>query len=502
MARYDVVVIGAGLGGLTAGAILARERRKVLVIERNNSVGGAASSYKVGDLFVEGSLHETSDPHQFLDLKHEPLKRAGVLDAVVWSPSAALYEVRGGPVAAPLSLPARFADACEALVGRFPDARAAIEQFLYDAQQIAVRAAAPGANIFDGPFDGFGADWPLSLEQKLDQIFGDNDAVKCALCANLAYFHDDPRSLWWILFAVAQGSYLLNGAVYIKGGSQRLSSALARAIKQAGSDVVVRRSVSAIGPGADGEYIVTHVAKDGSDPQTIETPRIVSNAAPQTLASLLPDLDARILRDYYASLAPSISLFALTLGLSKPPRDSGLRSYSMQLLPPWMKSLRDYAQGTTLMANDPAGKMPPLAIVDYAAIDAGEPAPPYVLSIFGPDRLSNWDNGDVDAYRAKRERWQNAIIGYLDEHFPGLAEAVTATSFNTALSVRQYLNAPEGAMYGFAPSPFGASGTVALRSPRTPLHGIYLASAYANFGGYSGVIQGAARCADMILSEA
>ena len=42
MARYDVVVIGAGLGGLTTGAILARAGRKVLVIERSNSVGGAA----------------------------------------------------------------------------------------------------------------------------------------------------------------------------------------------------------------------------------------------------------------------------------------------------------------------------------------------------------------------------------------------------------------------------------------------------------------------------
>ncbi len=50
MADYDAVVTGAGLGGLTAGAILARAGRKVLVIERSNSVGGAASSYKSGDL--------------------------------------------------------------------------------------------------------------------------------------------------------------------------------------------------------------------------------------------------------------------------------------------------------------------------------------------------------------------------------------------------------------------------------------------------------------------
>ena len=75
MARYDVVVIGAGLGGLTTGAILARAGRKVLVIERSNSVGGAASSYKSGDLFVEGSLHETSDPHHPRDPKHSVLTR-------------------------------------------------------------------------------------------------------------------------------------------------------------------------------------------------------------------------------------------------------------------------------------------------------------------------------------------------------------------------------------------------------------------------------------------
>src|SRR4030088_1591554 len=105
MARYDVVVIGAGLGGLTAGAVLARAGRKVLVIERGNSVGGAASSYKSGDLFVEGSLHETSDPNDPRDPKHDVLVRAGVLDAVKWIPGAAFYEARGGPLGKPFAMP-------------------------------------------------------------------------------------------------------------------------------------------------------------------------------------------------------------------------------------------------------------------------------------------------------------------------------------------------------------------------------------------------------------
>ena len=137
MARYDVVVIGAGLGGLTAGAILARAGRKVLVIERSNSVGGAASSYKSGDLFVEGSLHETSDPHDPRDPKHSVLTRAGVIDAVKWIPSGAFYEARGGPLDRPFLLPDNFEAARRTLTERFPEARAGIQQLLDEMERIA-----------------------------------------------------------------------------------------------------------------------------------------------------------------------------------------------------------------------------------------------------------------------------------------------------------------------------------------------------------------------------
>src|SRR3954471_23419846 len=105
MARYDVVVIGAGLGGLTTDAILSQVGRNVLVNERSNSVVGAASSYKSGDLFVEGSLHETSDPNDPRDPKHSVLTRAGVLEAVKWIPGGGFYEARGGPLDRPFAMP-------------------------------------------------------------------------------------------------------------------------------------------------------------------------------------------------------------------------------------------------------------------------------------------------------------------------------------------------------------------------------------------------------------
>lgn len=68
---YNVIVIGGGLGGLTAAALLAQAGRKTLLIERNHDVGGAASTYKTGDLLVEASLHVTATQQQL------PPRRAG-----------------------------------------------------------------------------------------------------------------------------------------------------------------------------------------------------------------------------------------------------------------------------------------------------------------------------------------------------------------------------------------------------------------------------------------
>ncbi|MFT4276182.1 MAG: FAD-dependent oxidoreductase [Rhodopseudomonas sp.] len=499
MTRFDAVVIGAGLGGLTAGAILAREGRKVLVIERGNSVGGAASSYKAGELFVEGSLHITGNPQHVRDPKHRALLRAGVLDAVQWIPAGALYEMRGGPVGDPFTLPDEFAAARDALIRRFPSASAGITQWLGDLERLA-------GTLGDGGLDAVMAlapsfpDWRASLGEKLQALFGDNEAVKFALAGNLSYVHDDIAALWWVPFAMVQGSFLLSGARFVQGGSQRLSSALARAVRKAGGEVLLRRTVSGVvmqDPGA--AHRVTHTMRDGSDPQTVEASIVIGNAAPATLASQLPEHQAQLLTASYAERAPSLSLFALTLGLSKPPREFGVSSYATQLLPDWMTTLASYAEAKMLMADEPGARMPPLAIADYTAIDSGVPSPPYVLSVVGPDRVTSWDSLDQDTYRAKRGRWQQALLAHLDRSYPGIAGAVTAAAFNTAFSVQQYLGAPQGAVYGFAP--LLPQSDAPYRSPRTALPGLYLASAYAGIGGYSGTVQAAAECAELILQD-
>ena len=46
MPDYDVIVIGGGLGGLSSGALLARQGRRVLVLEQSGQVGGCCSTFE------------------------------------------------------------------------------------------------------------------------------------------------------------------------------------------------------------------------------------------------------------------------------------------------------------------------------------------------------------------------------------------------------------------------------------------------------------------------
>ncbi len=58
---YDAVVIGAGLGGLSAAAAFARQGFKVLVLEQHSVPGGYASAFtRPGGFTFDVSLHSTT----------------------------------------------------------------------------------------------------------------------------------------------------------------------------------------------------------------------------------------------------------------------------------------------------------------------------------------------------------------------------------------------------------------------------------------------------------
>ena len=77
MQRWDVIVVGAGLGGMLTGAILARRGRRVLVLEREPQPGGRLRSYDVDGFVVDCGAFLW--PNKYLD---QAFAAAGVTDFI------------------------------------------------------------------------------------------------------------------------------------------------------------------------------------------------------------------------------------------------------------------------------------------------------------------------------------------------------------------------------------------------------------------------------------
>ena len=509
--RFDAIVIGAGLGGLTAGALCVKAGLRVLVLERNQTPGGAATVFHHNGLAIETSLHEM-DGFDEADPKQPLLRTLGLDHDLQFVDVGDFYEVRGGPVGAPFVLPHGLEAAQAVAIARFPQHRDALGEYFQRLR--ALRGAASlGAHhrddrswwLLHAP-EAVRRLWPLirdgraTLGEVLRELFGDDEAVKLALTANLVYYHDDPDRMSFLRFAVPQASFLIGGR-YVRGGSQALSDQLVALIKKAGGTVETGRDVNAIVVENGRASGVRHAARDGLDPRTNLASIVLGNAAPQRLARMLPEeLRAAFLAPY-ANRRPSISLWTVSLGLNRPAREFGVGRYSTFILPDWMSSLAETREAAAIIGEEPGKRMPPYVFVDYRQIDSGlNPDGPSVVTFCGADRIANWSGFGPEARKAHKEGWMAALVGDVDRQFPGIANAVVHREMATAETMQHYLNTPGGSVYGFAPE--GSLGETLSQGPRTTISGLWLASAYTSGGGFTGVMLGGAEAASASMRAA
>lgn len=495
--RFDAIVIGAGLGGLTAGALYARAGHKVLVLERNEHCGGAATVYRHGSLSIEASLHEV-DGLDSEDPKGPILRTLGLGADMPFVDVGGLQEVRSPLLGEPFVLPHGLDAALSASTQRFPRQAKGLAGYFERIRAVRHAVARMSEHQDDSIWWLWNAPtlpwrlWPLvrdrhaTVSEVFRRLFADDEAVKFALAGNLGYYTDDPDTMPFISYAIPQASYLVGGGHYIRGGSQVLSDRLVAIVREGFGAVETGREVDVILLDGDRVRGVRHRARGGADEREELAPVIFGNAAPTVLAAMLPD-DARSrFTAPYRDRRPSISLWTISLGLSQRSRDFGVEHYSVTVLPAWMTALTDYRLAGTFLGEDPGARMTPYGFVAYDQIDSGlNESPPYLASMVGIDRLENWSGLSVEAKQTRKDRWMDCIIADLNSQFPGIACAIVQREMSTAETFQHYLNTPGGAVYGFAPATRGMRPLTT-----TAIDGLYLASAFTGGGGFTGAILG------------
>jgi len=495
--NFDAIVIGSGLGGLTAAALFTRAGHKVLVLERNQNFGGAATVYRHGALAIEASLHEI-DGLDAADPKAPILRALGIDRDIPFVDVGTLHEVRSPLFDRPFVMPHGFDAALAASKAHFPQQAKGLEQYFerIDAVRQAVAMMSEhqddrGWWLWNAPALPWRL-WPLirdrhaTLSDVLGRLFGNNEAVKLAMASNLGYYTDDPDTMPFIQYAIPQASYLAGGGHYIRGGSQVLSDRLVAIIREAGGEVEAGREVESILLDGNCARGVRHRGRQTGDVSQELAPIVFGNAAPSVLAAMLPDEKRATFMARYQGRRPSISLWTMSLGLKAHSRDLGIRHYSTSVLPSWLTTLSGFRDAAAVLGEDTESKIPPYSFVAYVQIDSGLNADgPYLAALAGLDRVQNWAGLTTQAKRERKERWMDRIIADLERQFPGIAGSIVHREMSTSETFQHYLNTPGGSLYGFAPESRGFMPLAA-----TVIDGLYLASAFTGGGGFTGAILG------------
>jgi prolycopene isomerase len=223
--KYPVVVIGAGLGGLTCGAYLARAGFPVTVVEQHSIPGGYATAFEraAGKFRFEVSLHGTSINN---NTPAEILAELGILERLDLVPLPEVFRIKttAGDIVVPQGDPPSF---IQRLSERFPAEADGIAGFVNQMLAIHGETEAYGRKgeslkrwtkfLFPLLNPNMWKVRRQTLADLLDDHVADPE-VRHTLSFLWGYYGLPPEKLSAFYYAIATASYLKNGSFYISAG--------------------------------------------------------------------------------------------------------------------------------------------------------------------------------------------------------------------------------------------------------------------------------------------
>ncbi|MCJ7663412.1 MAG: NAD(P)/FAD-dependent oxidoreductase, partial [Desulfobacterales bacterium] len=311
--KYDAIVIGGGIGGLTAGALLARRGlRRVLLLEQGNRTGGYVTSFKRGGFTFDATgafLGGCEEGEEF----HQILAQTGALPYLHF-----LRIEIARNIYPEFSLDLRLRGGFEEYIGevqeRFPEEQGGLKDYF-----ALIRKVGAEINRFEEI-----TWWQLiffpfyfrhliryeraSMGEILDRYFHGN-GIKQVLSSLPA--HLPPSRLSFLFTATLINKVLAQGVWYPQGGMGAISRALETAFVEAGGEVRLKTEAEEIKV-EDG--IVTGVITRGGN--FLPAHRVVAAInIRRTLQDLLPEDQRKRFSSVVDGLEYSLSSFLVYLGV-------------------------------------------------------------------------------------------------------------------------------------------------------------------------------------------
>ncbi|NTW51828.1 MAG: FAD-dependent oxidoreductase [Chlorobiaceae bacterium] len=463
----DVIVIGAGIGGLTAAALLQERGLSTIVYEKNSFPGGSCSSFSKGGYRFDAGASVfygfcDEDARGTLNLHARIFRKLGIPVLTIPDPVQIHYHMPAG-----FDVPVHYDRNrfLECLYGRFPHEREGIRRFYDELESVYdILSSLPAGSLEDlfhlaavggrHPIKAvaLGVKTLFSMGGTARRYIHDQELLRFIDLESYSWAVQDALSTPLVNAGICLADRHHGGINYPVGGSGAIPEALVKGIEKFGGSVRFKSEVE--------QVIMEEGAAKGvrlRGGEEVRARAVVSNATVwDTFNRIVDDPRLKVPDERFVK-APS--WFQIYLGVDGSVIPEGFDMHHI-IVDDWTK----YDQyGGTIYFSAPTVLDPSLA-----------PSGKHALHIFVTAETWQWDKFDRhgEEYKRAKEEYARSIIARVEKILPGLQDCVELMVTATPQTHVRYLNRRDGS-YG----PLLKPGQNVLLKPqnRTPVKNLYAA---------------------------
>lgn len=465
MEKFDVVIIGAGLGGLFCGAILSKEGMKVLILERHHRIGGCLQSFHRNGRILDTGMHYVGSMCEG-QIMHLYLKYLNVFDSLqlrkldesgfehIYLPNGKTYRYAMGYE--------RFVDT---LATDFPNEYDGLKQYcriLQDINQLISPQMLKQGRITD--FDKCMKYMSLSAAETINSCVKD-PILRNVLAGTNGLYAGDRNTTSLYEHSIINSSNI-EGCCYFIDGSQQLADKLAEQIFNNQGEI--RKSSEVTRIHISGLYADYVELKEG---ERIYAKNVISSLHPATTMSLLGD-NSIIRKSFHTrinSLSNTYGLFTTYL-LMRPN------------VVPYINHNRWYYNTNDVWSIDNGRykgyELPVMLVISQPNRNSNFTEVVTILMPMHRQQIEQWWTTSTgkrgNDYESFKRRYSEIIIDYICQFDPDLRPYIDYVYTATPLTYRDYTGTPEGSAYGVSKdyhNPLAAYLPVKMKIPNLYLTG-------------------------------